>query len=179
MTHIQQAIVKHVYSSTRTPPTHAFHIPWPLKWPTRLVAVSHTSDESDAHNQQHFTSAFRTPLINMLLKALTFESQSFLTHIFCTPLKYQSHSISFSIPQANDTSRVRFPAGAGNFPLHHRVKNRSGAHPASYSMGTGALSVGVRRTGREADHSPLSSAEVKECVQSYFQSPNTSSWSVA
>jgi hypothetical protein len=33
--------------------------------------------------------------------------------------------------------RVRFPAGAGNFSLHHRVQNGSGAHPASYPMGTG------------------------------------------
>jgi hypothetical protein len=33
-------------------------------------------------------------------------------------------------------SRVRFPAGAGNFSIHHRVLNVSGAHPASYPMGT-------------------------------------------
>jgi hypothetical protein len=33
-------------------------------------------------------------------------------------------------------SRVRFPAGAGNFSLHHRVQNGSGAHPASYPVGT-------------------------------------------
>jgi hypothetical protein len=33
-------------------------------------------------------------------------------------------------------SRVRFQAGAGNFSLHHRVQNGSGAHPASYPMGT-------------------------------------------
>jgi hypothetical protein len=33
-------------------------------------------------------------------------------------------------------SRVRFLAGAGNFSLHHRVQNVSGAHPASYPMGT-------------------------------------------
>jgi hypothetical protein len=32
-------------------------------------------------------------------------------------------------------SRFRFPAGAGNFSLHHRVQNGSGAHPA-YPMGT-------------------------------------------
>jgi hypothetical protein len=31
-------------------------------------------------------------------------------------------------------SRVRFPAGAGNFSLHHRVQNSSGAQPASYPM---------------------------------------------
>jgi len=33
-------------------------------------------------------------------------------------------------------SRVRFPAGAGNFSLHHCVQNGSEAHPASYPMGT-------------------------------------------
>jgi hypothetical protein len=32
-------------------------------------------------------------------------------------------------------SRVRFPAGAGNFSLHRCVQNGSGAHPASYPMG--------------------------------------------
>jgi hypothetical protein len=34
-------------------------------------------------------------------------------------------------------SRIRFLEGAGNFSLHHRVQNGSGAHPASYPMGTG------------------------------------------
>jgi hypothetical protein len=33
-------------------------------------------------------------------------------------------------------ARVRFPAGAGNFSFHYRVQNGSGAHPASYPMGT-------------------------------------------
>jgi hypothetical protein len=33
-------------------------------------------------------------------------------------------------------SSVRFPAGAGNFSLHPRVQNGSGAHPASYPMGS-------------------------------------------
>jgi hypothetical protein len=40
----------------------------------------------------------------------------------------------------------------------------------------GALSLGVKRPGREADHSPPSSAEVKEWVELYIQSPNTPSW---
>jgi hypothetical protein len=39
----------------------------------------------------------------------------------------------------------------------------------------GALSVEVKRPGREADHSPTSSAEVKECVELYLHSPNTPS----
>jgi hypothetical protein len=68
-------------------------------------------------------------------------------------------------------SRVRFPAGAVNFSLHHRVQNGSGTHPASYPMGTRALSLWVKRPGREADHSPPSSVEVKEFVALYLHSP--------
>jgi hypothetical protein len=34
-------------------------------------------------------------------------------------------------------SRVRFPAGAVNFSLYHRVQNGPGAHPASCVMDTG------------------------------------------
>jgi hypothetical protein len=48
---------------------------------------------------------------------------------------------------------VRIPAGAGNFPLRHRVQTGSEARPASYPMITGAPSLGVKRQGREADHS--------------------------
>jgi hypothetical protein len=36
----------------------------------------------------------------------------------------------------------RFPAGIGNFSLRHRVQTDSGAHPASYPMGTGGSSPG-------------------------------------
>jgi hypothetical protein len=63
-------------------------------------------------------------------------------------------------------SRFRFPDGAGNFSLHHRVQNDSGAHPASYPMDTrGSF------PGGEADHSPSSNAEVKEWVELYLHSP--------
>jgi hypothetical protein len=40
----------------------------------------------------------------------------------------------------------------------------------------GALSLGVECSGREADHSPPSSAEVKECAKLYLHFPNTPSW---
>jgi hypothetical protein len=33
------------------------------------------------------------------------------------------------------------------------------------------LSLGIKRPGREADHSPPSNAEVKECVELYLHSP--------
>jgi hypothetical protein len=40
----------------------------------------------------------------------------------------------------------------------------------------GALSLGVKRPGREADHLFPSSAEVKEWMELYLHSPNTPSW---
>jgi hypothetical protein len=44
-------------------------------------------------------------------------------------------------------SKVRFPAGAGNFCLHHRVQNGSGAHPASYPVGTSGSFPGAKVAG--------------------------------
>jgi hypothetical protein len=42
------------------------------------------------------------------------------------------------------------------------VQTGSGAHPTSYPMGTGgSFPGGKARPGRDADHSPPSSAEVK------------------
>jgi hypothetical protein len=44
-------------------------------------------------------------------------------------------------------SRVRFLAGAENFSLHHLVQNGSGAHPASYPVGTKGSFPGGWATG--------------------------------
>jgi hypothetical protein len=44
-------------------------------------------------------------------------------------------------------SRVRFPAGAWYFSLHHRIQNGSGAHPTSYPMGTRGSFLGVKAAG--------------------------------
>jgi hypothetical protein len=43
----------------------------------------------------------------------------------------------------------------------------------------GAPSLGVKWPGREADHSPPTSAEVKEWVKLYLHSPNTPPWRFA
>jgi hypothetical protein len=46
------------------------------------------------------------------------------------------------------------------------VQTGTKAHSASYTIGTGSLSRGVKRPGRGVNHPPPSSAEVKERVQS-------------
>jgi hypothetical protein len=56
---------------------------------------------------------------------------------------------------------VRSPAGAEDFSCSLCVQTGSGAHPASCTMGTGGPFPGDKALpGRDADHSPLSSAEV-------------------
>jgi hypothetical protein len=56
---------------------------------------------------------------------------------------------------------VRSPAGAKDFSSNLCVQTGSVAHPASCTMGTGGLIPrGKARPGRDADHSPPSSAEV-------------------
>jgi len=49
--------------------------------------------------------------------------------------------------------------------------NGSGAHPASYPVGSRGCFRGIKRPGREADLSPPSNAEVKEYVELYLHSP--------
>jgi hypothetical protein len=55
----------------------------------------------------------------------------------------------------------RSPAGAKDFSPSLCVQTGSEAHPASCTMGTGGpFPGGKARPGRDADHSPLSSAGV-------------------
>jgi hypothetical protein len=68
---------------------------------------------------------------------------------------------------------VRVPAGAGNFACHHSVQTGIVSPPQSpIQWVQGALSLGVERLGREADHPFPSSAEAKNV--SPF--PNTPLW---
>ena len=50
------------------------------------------------------------------------------------------------------------------------VQTGSGAHPASYTIGTGSFPR-VKRPGRGVDHPPLSNADVKERVELFLHSP--------
>jgi hypothetical protein len=68
------------------------------------------------------------------------------------------------------TARVRTPTEAEDFSSNLCVRTGSGAHPASCTVGTG----GKARPGRDADHPPPSSAEVKKEYELYVLS-----WRVA
>jgi hypothetical protein len=61
------------------------------------------------------------------------------------------------------TAGVRSPTEAEYLSSNLCVQTGSGAHPACCTVGIGgSLSGGKARLGRDADHSPPSSAEVKK-----------------
>jgi hypothetical protein len=61
------------------------------------------------------------------------------------------------------TAGVRSPTEAEHISSNFCVQTGSGAHTASYTMGTGgSFPRGKWRPGRDADHSSPSSAEVKK-----------------
>jgi hypothetical protein len=66
-----------------------------------------------------------------------------------TPWMNRDSSVDIALGYGLDDrgSRVRFPAGAENFSLHHRVQNGSGSHPASYPMGAGGSFPGGKAAG--------------------------------
>jgi hypothetical protein len=68
----------------------------------------------------------------------------------------------------------RIPVGA---KLSAPVQTGPGAHPDSYTMDTGSFQW-VKRPGRDVEHPPPSSAEVKERVELYLYSPSGPSWPV-
>jgi hypothetical protein len=75
------------------------------------------------------------------------DSTQYLVLYYC---KSRDRSVGIALGYGLDDrdSRVRFPAGAGNFSLHHRVQNGSGTH----QWVPGTLYMGVKQQGREADH---------------------------
>jgi hypothetical protein len=85
-------------------------------------------------------------------------------------LRDSSVSIALGYGLDNRDSGVRFPAAAGNFSLYHCFQNGSGSTQPYIQWVPGALSLGVKRPGREADHSPPSSAESKN-EWSYTSTP--------
>jgi hypothetical protein len=79
-------------------------------------------------------------------------------------IKSRDSSVGIAVGYGLDDrdSSFRFPAGTGNFSLHHSVQNGSGAHQTSYPMGTRGSFPDVKLPGRKADHSLPSNTEVKE-----------------
>jgi hypothetical protein len=84
-----------------------------------------------------------------------------LRHIKYPWSRVSSGSIVSDFGLENRAIGVRSRAGAKDFSSSLFVQTGSGAHPASCTMGTGGpFPGGKARPGRDADHSPLSSANI-------------------
>jgi hypothetical protein len=86
----------------------------------------------------------RTTELSWLSMVLQYLTYSFRFNIKNLVLSFPG-SLGYGLDDRS--SRVRFPAGAGNFSLHHRVQNGSGAHPPSYPMGTRGSFPGSKAAG--------------------------------
>jgi hypothetical protein len=87
-----------------------------------------------------------------------------LSEVYIVPLNWNrdsSGSIVSDYGLDDRANGVRSPAGAKDFSSILCVQTGSEAHPASCPVGTGGpFPGGKARQGRNADHSPPSSAEV-------------------
>jgi hypothetical protein len=67
---------------------------------------------------------------------------------------------------------VQSPAEEKDFSSSLRVQTRSEAHPTFYPVGTVGPFPGLKRSqGTDTDHSPSSSAKVKNELELYLLSP--------
>jgi hypothetical protein len=76
----------------------------------------------------------------------------------------------------NQGSRVQFPVWLRIFLFTTMSRMALGPTQLPIHWVPGALSMVVKWPGHEADHLPLSSAEIKEWVELYLYSPNAPSW---
>jgi hypothetical protein len=92
----------------------------------------------------------------------------------CALARNKSHDSSVGIALGYELddrgSRIRFPAGTGNFSLHHLAQNGLGTHPASYQMANRGSFPEGKAAGAWSWPLAPSSAEVKEWVQPYLHS---------
>jgi hypothetical protein len=82
--------------------------------------------------------------LSKLSNSYLFRNQSALSPVHW--LKYRRldmHIVIMGTPHIQ-MAGVRFPAETENFSLRHRIQTGSGAHPASYPIGTGGSLPGVQ-----------------------------------
>jgi hypothetical protein len=98
--------------------------------------------------------------------------------MYCNP-RDSSVGIALGYGLDDRGSRVRFPAGLGIFLFTTASRTALGPTQPPIQWIPGALSLGVKWPGGEADHSPPSSAEVTQWMELYLHSPNTPTWRCA
>jgi hypothetical protein len=119
---------------------------------SQKTAIFHTADEFSQPEQ-----LFPKPSLNYVDKLERYKYPG--TDLIETEVTSSSIVSDYGLDDRE--IEVRSPTGA-DFSSSPCVQTGSGAHPAPYPMGTGgSFPEGKARLGRDADHLPPSSAEVK------------------
>jgi len=96
--------------------------------------------------------------------------------LFSTGCTRKPESVAGSVPRLHNREiAIRFPAGVWDLSLLHSAQSGNGSHQASLSGCQESLSLRVKRPRLEAEHSPLSSAEIQK-QWNYLPTRHLSSW---
>jgi hypothetical protein len=87
-----------------------------------------------AGNTKHYFSLYSCSSLPLLFR-FTRRNFTLISALHAWNWRIFSYMDKFRYGMDDWGSRVRYPAGAGNFSLHHPVQNSSGAHPALLSNG--------------------------------------------
>jgi hypothetical protein len=103
-------------------------------------------------------------LMMMMMMMMTMIIIIIIINVFILSNESRDSSVGIALCYGLDDqgSRVRFPAGTGIF--YFNTASRTALRPTQPPIQgvLGSPSLGVKRPGREAAHSPSSSVEVKE-----------------
>jgi hypothetical protein len=116
-------------------------------------------------NFLHRSLCFKWPIFNVWQRASNFVAAS---SEYSCQVKYHEKAFKYSLflPLINQKIvLINYLLKRGCIYCKitkHIVQTGSGVHPTSYKMGTEGFFPKVKRQGREADHSPPTSAEVKK-----------------
>jgi hypothetical protein len=125
----------------------------------------------------HFVKEFQSHLSTVSVTDM--KTSDLQMYVVVTRSRVSSGSIVSDYGLDDRENELRSPVRAKDFSCILCVQTGSGAHPASCTMGTGGLFPGGKaRPGRDADHSPLSSAEVVNKYELYLLSTQTPPWRV-
>ena len=143
----------------------------PMKICPVAAKLFHADGRTDGQTWRSFPSLFaimRTRLIMHLQSQSVTTFNSFLqnkklilTKLDCV-IQWRSETRNvWDTGSKNWEIWARFPADARDFSLLRSVHNGPGAQYDPYSVCTRALSPEIKRSGREADHSPPFRTDVK------------------
>jgi hypothetical protein len=111
-----------------------------------LYTLSVISREDSAVIRQHLSGLSESNPVYLLIAFSVWSS--FFTYA-CSCGKSRNSSVGIVADYGMDDRMigVRIPTGAGNFSFHHRIQTGTGAHPASYSVGTRVSFLGGTAAG--------------------------------